>query len=131
MTFSRRLRRESCVKQERQLDVLECGQHRDQVVGLEDEADIVGPPAGDLAPRQSSPRSWPWTITLPLRRAVEPGNQVQERRLARARRAHERQKLPFLDRQIEADQNGNAELVAPVFLVDTAQDDRGHFGHGP
>src|SRR5919205_408567 len=35
-------------QQERQLDVLEGGQDGDQVVELEDEADVVGPPSGRL-----------------------------------------------------------------------------------
>ena len=51
-------------QEERQLDVFQRGQHRDQVISLEDEADIVGPPAGDLGSR-NSPRSWPWTTTSP------------------------------------------------------------------
>ena len=40
--------REPC-QQQRQLDVLERGQHRHQVVELEDEADVRGAPVGELA----------------------------------------------------------------------------------
>ena len=66
---------------------------------------------------------------LAARGPVEPGDQVQERGLARARGAHQRQKLAFPDGNIEVHQNRNPELVASVFLVNAAQDDRRHFGH--
>jgi len=38
-------------EQQRQLDVLVGRQHRQQVVELEDEADVAGPPFGQLRPR--------------------------------------------------------------------------------
>ena len=48
-TRSRRSRRDSDGELQRQLDVLERGQHRHQVVELEDEADVRGAPRGELA----------------------------------------------------------------------------------
>ena len=73
---------------ERQEDVLLRGEHRQQVEELEDEADVVaaqrGQPgvieAGDLD--VADPH-------LPLVGLVEPGQDVHERGLARARRAHD------------------------------------------
>ena len=43
-------------QEERQFDVFQSGQDGDQVVCLEDEADVVGPPASDLG-LAKSPRS--------------------------------------------------------------------------
>ena len=48
-TRSRRSRRDERRQQQRQLDVLERGQHRHQVVELEDEADVRGAPRRELA----------------------------------------------------------------------------------
>ena len=104
-------------EQERQLDVLERRQDRDQVIGLEDEADVVGPPAGDLRLGEVA-QVLAVHDHLAAGGPVEPGDQVQERGLARARGAHERQELPFADGKIEVDQNRNPELVASVFLVE-------------
>ncbi len=66
---------------------------------------------------------------LALGGAVEAGDQVQQRRLARARRAHQRQELALVHREVEVDQHGDDELVAAVFLVHAAQLDRMLFAH--
>ena len=44
----------------------------------------------------------------PSRRRVEPAHQVEQRRLARARRAHQRQEVPFGDVEIDALQDVDA-----------------------
>ncbi len=115
-------------QQQRQFDVLEGGQDRDQVIGLEDEADVVGPPAGDLRLAQVA-EILAVDDDLAPGGPVEPGDQVQERRLARARRPHQREVLAFADREVEIHQHGDPELVAAVFLVNVPQDDRGLCGH--
>ena len=117
-------------QQERQLDVFQSGQHRDQVVSLEDETDIVGPPTSDLRLAQVA-EVLSVHKYLAARGAIEPGDQVQEGRLARARRAHPgRETPPAFDSEVQTDQHGDTELVAPVFLVDCVEEDRWRFGHG-
>ena len=73
----------------RQRDVLERRQRRDQVVGLEHEADAVAANLrelllGERADLQVAQEH------LPARQAVEAGDAVQQRGLARAGRAHDR-----------------------------------------
>ena len=80
---------------------------------------------------ESSPRSWPCTITSPLVARSSPAIRFKSVVLPEPEGPIERQELALADGNIEVDQNRNPELVAAVFLVDTAQDDRGHFGHGP
>jgi hypothetical protein len=50
------------------------------------------------------------------RRLVDPGNQIQERRLARARRPHQRDIVAKPDVQIDVDQHRNDLLAALVIL---------------
>ena len=57
-------------------------------------------------------------------RPVEPGDQVQQGRLARARRPHQGEEFPLVDGQVEVDEDRDAELVAPVFLADAFEGDR-------
>src|SRR5208337_5340461 len=72
-------------QEKRQLNVLERGQYRDQVVGLKDEPDIVGAPAGDLGLGEVA-ENLAVDGDLALGRPVKPRDQVQERGLARSRR---------------------------------------------
>ena len=73
-TRSRRSRARQRRQQQRQLDVLERGQHRHQVVELEDEADVRGAPVGELAFGQ-------------LRDVVARDAQLARRRACRCRRS--------------------------------------------
>ena len=76
-------------ERQRQRDVLDRGERRDQVVRLEDEADLVAPDSVS-----SFSESWPISTspskTCTARQAVEPGDAVQQRRLPGAGRAHDR-----------------------------------------
>ena len=79
--------------QQRQLDVLERAGARQQVEALEHEAER---PVADVAPaRRESSRetSWPSRRYSPDGRLVEAAEDVHQRRLARARRAHHRDEL--------------------------------------
>jgi hypothetical protein len=67
-------------EQQRQLDVLERGEHRDQVVELEDEADRARAPLRELAALSARCRAA--TSTSPRRRLVDAADQVQQRGLA-------------------------------------------------
>ena len=64
-TRSRRSRSRQRGEQQRQLHVLEGGQHRHQVVELEDEADVRGAPVGELAPRSGARCRSPPTRSSP------------------------------------------------------------------
>ena len=64
-------------------------ERRQQVEGLEDEADVLAAQLGELACRSSSVMSSPPIVHGARGRAVEAGEQVHQRRLARARRAHD------------------------------------------
>ena len=116
-------------QQERQLDVLEGGQHRDQVVELEDEPDVVGAPAGDPrvgecprgprrgrspgpASRRSSPAIRFSRVVLP-----EPEGPIRARN------------SPSSTRQVEVDEHRDPELVAAVFLGHSLEHDRMRHAH--
>ena len=76
-------------------DVLRHGEMAEQRVVLEHEADTSvahGKPGGVLLAEQDAPGG----------RRLEPGDQPQEGRLARARRAEQRQKLARLDVEVDA-----------------------------
>ncbi len=74
---------------ERQRDVLQRGQRRHQVVRLEDEADLVATQLRECLVVQAATRSVVADEHLPVGERVEAGDAVHERRLARARRAHD------------------------------------------
>ena len=98
---------------ERQLHVLLGVQHREQVVELEDEADVLAAQLrqlvvvhpGDLLAGDRD-RS--------ARRLVEPGEDVHQRRLARARRAHDGRQLAALDLERDAAERVDRGLAFPV-----------------
>ena len=81
-------------ERQRQDDVLRGGQDRDEVERLEDEAQAVAP-----QPRQAlvveAGQLLPVDHDGARRRLVEPGEQVHQRRLPGARRAHDRRELPL------------------------------------
>jgi len=73
-------------QEERELDVLERRQDRDQIVELEDEPDVAGrqrASSDSLIEEMSRP-----SMTMRPLVGVDPGAQVEERRLARSRRPH-------------------------------------------
>jgi hypothetical protein len=97
-------------------DVLGRGQRRDQVEGLEDEADLV--PAQPGEPGVVEPADvLAAHERLPRRRPVQPGHAVHERRLARARRAHHGGEPGPVDGDVDARQGVHRRLAAAVGLV--------------
>ena len=92
-------------------DVLECAVGLDQVELLEDEADATRPErrqvalggAGDVSP--GDPHE-------PSGRPFQGSHDVQQRRLARARRADDRAQLAVLHRQVDAAQRLHTTVVA-------------------
>ena len=81
--------------EQRQLDVLDRGQHRHQVVELEDEAHAAGAIVGALAVGHRR-RATPLDQDLAVVDRVEAGEAVEQRRLAAAARAHDRDHLAAL-----------------------------------
>ena len=110
-----RLRRSAFAElrqQQRQLDVALGGQHRQQVVELEDEADVLRAPAPTARrPTSLSMRSPPTSIA-PSRRRVEPADQVEQRRLARAGRAHQREEIALRNVEVDALEHVDALAAA-------------------
>ena len=91
---------------ERQLDVLEDVVLRNEIEGLEDEAD---PPVADA--RQLGVVDVldgdAVEAVAAAARAVEAPEEMEERRLARPRRSHDGDELPLLDREVHAAQRGD------------------------
>ena len=87
-------------EQQRQLDVALGREHRQQVVHLEDEADVSARHLPS-APLDSRSICDAVDFDAARRRPIEAADEVQQRRLARARRAHERDEIAA--RQIEVE----------------------------
>jgi hypothetical protein len=68
-------------QQQRKLNVLECGQDGDEVIGLENESDVVSTPPSDFRLAELAQILIVDTYRA-TRRAIEPGDQVEEGRLA-------------------------------------------------
>ena len=105
------LRRRHPGEHHRQLDVARRGQPRHQVEELEDEADVVPPDGGELGvgqrlrPRDPRRRSARWSG-----RSRQPSD-VEQRRLARSRRTHDRHVLAGGDALGDVDE-GEDRLLA-------------------
>ena len=110
-----------------QRNVLARGQHRDQVVGLEHEADLVKPEAGELALSQSvdTPVGEPDLAAVD---PVEATDGVEERRLAAAggRRETHEASLPDLEADVVEALHLELALTVGLAHVDTAHSRHGH-----
>ena len=110
---------------ERHHHVLEGGQPGQQVEVLEDEADPAAPQPRPLRLRE--PRDVPAVHPVAAGgRAVQEPQQVDQRRLARARRPHQRDHLPAHDRERDPPEHGHLDRAPHVDLVDIAQRDEVH-----
>jgi hypothetical protein len=104
---------------ERQVQVLVDGEVVDQVVALKDEADVCA--------LQRLPVLGLELLDLPLHEdvlalegAVVHPEDVQQRRLARAGRAHDRDELAVTDREIDAAQHEVPSGTLGIRLLDVA-----------
>ena len=93
-------------------DVLLGGQRAEQVEGLKDEADALAPQPGERVLGQ------PAQLVLAEphaagRGTVEPGGELQQRRLAGARRPHDRRERAPLERQRDAVERAHRAVAAP------------------
>jgi patatin-related protein len=109
----------------RQVEVLGHGQAVEQVVGLEDEADVL---LGDLRAllglHQVDRLAEQLVLAGPGR--IEHAEDRQQRRLARAGRPHDGDELPLPHLEVDAAQHvGGAALGGGIGLLDVAQADHG------
>jgi len=110
-------------QQQRQLDVAERGQHRDEVVELEDEADVAAAPARQRALGQ---RADVGSVDHDLagRGTIDACDQVEQRRLAGARRPHEREEFALGHAEVDAVEHGDLLRIALVDLAHLLHVDR-------
>src|SRR5256885_2515034 len=106
-------------QQQRQLDVLVGGEHRDEVVELEHEPDVRGAPAGELRFAQfRDVRAG--DDHRPRIGAIDARDQVEQGRLPGPPRAHQPEELPLGDLERDVAQHGDDLAVAPIGLRDPA-----------
>jgi hypothetical protein len=87
-------------EQQRQFDVLRRGQHRHQIIELEDEADIGGAPGGEFALGETID-ALVGHRNLAGVGAIDAAEQIEQRGLARTGRPHDRDEIAAGDRKVE------------------------------
>src|SRR5918993_4346816 len=112
-------------QQQRQLDVLECREHGNEVVELEDEPDAAAAPLREL-PFRERPEVGARHDHLAARRPVDPRNQIEERRLAGTGGPHEGDELSFRHLQAQPIEHHDVLAVALVDLSHLLHVDCGH-----
>ena len=109
---------------EREDDVLLGREHGEEVEELEDEADVLAPELGQLGVPELRDGG-AVDLDLALGRAVEAGEDVHERRLAGARRAHDGGELAALDVERDAAQRSHRGVALAVDADDVVRRDDG------
>ena len=100
----------------RQFDVLKRGQHRDEVVHLEDETDVARAPVGQLA--AGHVRDFiAGHADGATRGNIEAAQQIEQSRLARAARPHEGHEIALIDIKVQALQDVDVLIAAAVGFV--------------
>ena len=117
------------VVHQRQLDVLDGRGLRQQVVVLEDEADLAVAQRRPLVLVHRAHRD-AVEVVLPRRRRVEAAQRVEQRRLPGSRRTHDRHELPLADRERHPAQGVDRLVADPEIAPDLFQPDHFPF-HGP
>ena len=110
-------------------DVLLRREHRQQVELLEDEADVPAAQLGQVLVGHLGD-VLAADLHAAVGRAVEPGEQVHERRLAGARRAHDGRELADGDLEGDAAQRVHRRLALAVLAGDAPGGDRDVEGRG-
>src|SRR5262249_13199828 len=106
-------------EEQRQLHVLKRGEHRDQVVHLEDEADVASAPlcelvGGHMGDLVAGDRD------ATVSRYIQAAQEIQQRGLAGAAGAHEGHEIAFINVEIKALKDLNFFATATVRLVQAA-----------
>src|SRR5690606_37348377 len=94
-------------------------ERRHQVVELEHEADVVTAPVRQLS-RAHGVDALAVDLDLPAAGRVQPTDQVEQRGLAGAGRAHQRDEIAFRDFQVDAVQHFDLLRAALVALGEVA-----------
>jgi hypothetical protein len=110
-------------QQQRQLDVLGRGEHRDQVEGLEDEPHGGGPVGRALGvghrEQVLAGDQHPAAVDV-----VQAGQAVQQGGLARSGWPHDRHHLALVDGEVQVDQGLHLDLPGAVHLADLLGDEQ-------
>ena len=107
----------------RDFDVFDRSRGSDQVVALENESEGVAPKAGQLVGRQRRHVDALERIAA-AGRPVETAEDVHQRRLARARRAHHGDELAGVDGERDAVQNLDRDVAGVVSLGESGKLDQ-------
>src|SRR6185436_12900884 len=106
-------------QQQRQLHVLLGGQRRQQVVQLEHESHVLRSPSREPSAAERSDLDAA-DVNTAAARCIEAADQIEQGRLAGARRPHQREKFAGLDVEVHALQHVDAFTAAREVLVDIA-----------
>ena len=93
------------------------GQDREEIVQLKHKTDMTGPPGGQLAVRELINAPTVDDQAAPGR-TIQAADEIQERGLTRAGRAHERNELAAAHFEIEALQNVDGFVTATEPFLD-------------
>ena len=83
------------------------------MIELEHKTNMLGAPFGQFGLAQLG-HSGVLDDYFPPRRAVDPGNKIEQRGLAGTGRPHQPEKFPFGDFERDVSQNGDLKGVPPV-----------------
>ncbi len=111
--------------EEGEVDVLEHGELRDEVEGLEDEAEVPVPDPGEAVVGEARDVLAREAVR-PLGGVVEAAQDVEERRLPRARGADDRDEASLVEREVDPLEDVERARVGAVALVDALEGDDGH-----
>ena len=117
----------AALEQQGKLDVLEDVEHRDEVEGLEDEAQRAQAQLGELLVGECA-RRLARDLHGALGGDVDAADEVQQGGLARARGARDRRELTLVDGEIDAMEGAHAQLAERVLLDDVLDFHNGWHG---
>ena len=107
-------------KFERHGDVLQCRHGRNEMEGLEDDADVTSPEAGEFILTERL-QVFSGNDDRPAGRPLKPGHDHEQRRFARARRSEQADRLTASYIQIDVSEDMNARGAAAERKVDPGQ----------
>ena len=115
-------------EEERQFDILKCGQNRNQIKGLKNESDRLVAPISQFGLTQLG-HVHPLHAALTAGRPIHPGNDVQQGRFARAAWPHQRQEFSGRDVQRNPVERGNSNFPLLVNFREFSNGDNIGGGH--
>jgi hypothetical protein len=118
---------EGC-EREGEFDIFAGGEHGNEVIHLEDEADMAGSPFGEFAFGGAS-EVLSADDDGPGGRAVESGDEIEEGGFAGPGRSHESEVAAGFDAEVHSGEDGDDDLVAAEFFTDVLNLDN-RIAHG-